>query len=75
MKEEEQILNLRVKQKHCQVPSRSRPRDLEQLVLESVGGQGEDMEAPPCSRARQEKDSKLSGCEVQRQGFGFYFSL
>lgn len=58
MKEEEQVLNLRVKQKHCQMPSRSRPSDPKQSVLESVCGQGEGMEAPPSSRARQEKDSR-----------------
>lgn len=36
MKEEEQVLNLRVRQKHGQVPSRSRPSDTKQSVLESL---------------------------------------
>lgn len=58
MKEEEQVLNLRMKQKHSQVPSRSRPSDIKHCVLGSVCRQGEGMEAPPSSRARQEKESR-----------------
>lgn len=57
MKEEEQIVNLRMKQKHCHMPNRSRPSDIDQTIVEYVcrmRWQG----SSPSSKARQEEESR-----------------